>query len=423
MWSNRDLAGIIQRNLYSSFRSHYWGGQEATTHPANLLWRVDEEATVFRSFHVVPFIIETSRIPSNVQVNITTDNGFLDKYFPDIADIEFVRDSDDFLCCDMSLESSRVESLQSVTADRWKTSDWWPAHVAQWSEVFWTPHIYENAKRDVLIHSNDCTSDMTRLRNRSRKNIEKAESIFLERQKAKAKNQKSPPIPISIFGKSVQMSLSNGLTVWLSTTLFKVLLFLQGLKIAQDSIRKHLSKHVALTQTLIANGLQASPQDLRKIGELLKLCHSTDIDMERDLTAGAVAWEKLAEGELAASSYLRLVEQQPNNWFAYSGAQRSAWRYPSLAAFDYTTNATNYFAERPASNEHASEVFYQIGQTLETVGRLDEAKQAYNFRYCCQMRKRTSARFPFAFWTSSRTLSMEQIGMSNRPPQLNYRWI
>ena len=81
-------------------------------------------------------------------------------------------------------------------------------------------------------------SDMTRLRNRIARTSKKRK-VFSWNDKSKSKEPKKSPIPISIFGKLFNVIEQRLDSLALNDTV-KVLLFLQGLKIAQDSDSRNM---------------------------------------------------------------------------------------------------------------------------------------------------------------------------------------
>lgn len=98
--TNRDLLRIALQCCHSHDAVRFWGMPIACTWPHHVNWRVTPDAFLRRAFFAQPFLMAA---PGNgARPERSVDADYIHRAFPDMAGVEFVRDTDDFLVIEVS---------------------------------------------------------------------------------------------------------------------------------------------------------------------------------------------------------------------------------------------------------------------------------------------------------------------------------
>jgi hypothetical protein len=125
----RRFVEIAARNLHHSMASYFLDAKAFSAYPSTLLWRVADNALLFRCFHLHPIALRVQRNNPNYTTpfRITLDEEYLPRLFPCSDRIYFVEDSDEAAVCSLT-----ESAFAPYPIHPWLRPN--TALIAQWAE-------------------------------------------------------------------------------------------------------------------------------------------------------------------------------------------------------------------------------------------------------------------------------------------------
>ena len=130
----RELAALALPNMHQITKAHLFHGEGEDMHPAGLFWRVGDEGLLAHCFHLHPLVVCPT--VKNAPFSITIDEDYLMTSCPDTNDHYIIQDSDEFLACELTDETRKINTFPRTNDLR---------EIARWA------HFNANTSHRVLI--------------------------------------------------------------------------------------------------------------------------------------------------------------------------------------------------------------------------------------------------------------------------------